>query len=114
MNASQLQREAASRAMKMARAAGMEKSMAQAMGAAGVSAPNVAGGDGRFFSSTKKGETQEIRLELQAASKDKKINAVKKVIANMTVGKDVSALFPDVLNCIQTGKIELKKLGYLY
>ena len=32
MNASQLQREAASRAMKMARAAGMEKSMAQAMG----------------------------------------------------------------------------------
>ena len=36
MNASQLQREAASRAMKMARAAGMEKSMAQAMGAAGV------------------------------------------------------------------------------
>ena len=52
MNASQLQREAASRAMKMARAAGMEKSMAQAMGAAGVSAPNVTGGDGRFFSST--------------------------------------------------------------
>ena len=114
MNASQLQREAASRAMKMARAAGMEKSMAQAMGAAGVSAPNVAGGDGRFFSSTKKGETQEIRLELQAASKEKKINAVKKVIANMTVGKDVSALFPDVLNCIQTGNIELKKLVYLY
>ena len=69
MNASlQLQR-GVSRAMKMARAAGMEKSMAQAMGAAGVSAPNVAGGDGRFFSSTKKGETQEIRLELQAASK---------------------------------------------
>ena len=101
MNASQLQREAASRAMKMARAAGMEKSMAQAMGAAGVSAPNVAGGDGSFFSSTKKGETQEIRLELQAASKDKKINAVKKVIANMTVGKDVSALFPDVLNCVE-------------
>ena len=32
----------------------------------------------------------------------------------MTVGKDVSMLFPDVLNCIQTGNIELKKLVYLY
>merc|ERR1719199_1588523 len=32
----------------------------------------------------------------------------------MTVGKDVSALFPDVVNCIQTDNIELKKLVYLY
>ncbi|KAH8064417.1 hypothetical protein JL722_1286 [Aureococcus anophagefferens] len=48
------------------------------------------------------------------ASRDKKIDAVKKVIANMTVGKDVSMLFTDVLNCIQTGNIELKKLVYLY
>lgn len=72
------------------------------------------GGDGRFFSTTKKGETQELRTELQSASRDKKIDAVKKVIANMTVGKDVSMLFTDVLNCIQTGNIELKKLVYLY
>jgi len=113
MNTSAMQREAASRAMKAARSVGMERSMAQAMGAAGVGAV-ASGGDGRFFSSTKKGETQEIRVELQSQSKDKKINAVKKVIANMTVGKDVSALFPDVLNCIQTGNIELKKLVYLY
>ena len=32
----------------------------------------------------------------------------------MTVGKDVSSLFTDVLNCVQTGNIELKKLVYLY
>merc|ERR1719183_1667329 len=32
----------------------------------------------------------------------------------MTVGKDVSALFADVVNCIQTDNIELKKLVYLY
>lgn len=32
----------------------------------------------------------------------------------MTVGKDVSALFTDVLNCIQTNNLELKKLVYLY
>ncbi len=32
----------------------------------------------------------------------------------MTVGKDVSALFADVVNCIQTENLELKKLVYLY
>ena len=36
------------------------------------------------------------------------------VIASMTVGKDVSALFPDVINCMQTDNLELKKLVYLY
>lgn len=32
----------------------------------------------------------------------------------MTVGKDVCSLFPDVINCMQTEDIELKKLIYLY
>lgn len=32
----------------------------------------------------------------------------------MTVGKDVSMLFTDVLNCMQTHNLELKKLVYLY
>lgn len=41
-------------------------------------------------------------------------SAVKKVIAAMTVGKDVSMLFPDVTNCMQTDNLELKKLVYLY
>jgi len=36
------------------------------------------------------------------------------VIAAMTVGKDVSTLFPDVVNCMQTDNLELKKLVYLY
>jgi AP-1 complex subunit beta-1 len=56
-------------------------------------------GDGRFFSTTKKGETQELRAELQSATHGKKVDAVKKVIANMTVGKDVSMLFTDIVNC---------------
>ncbi|KAJ8611669.1 hypothetical protein CTAYLR_007894 [Chrysophaeum taylorii] len=60
------------------------------------------------------GETQELRAELQSGQREKKVDAVKKVIANMTVGKDVSALFTDVVNCIQTENIELKKLVYLY
>eukprot|EP00959_Pyramimonas_sp_CCMP1952_P137315 2873647-Pyramimonas_sp.AAC.1 len=36
------------------------------------------------------------------------------IIAAMTVGKDVSSLFPDVVNCMQTENLELKKLVYLY
>jgi hypothetical protein len=36
------------------------------------------------------------------------------VIAAMTVGKDVSMLFTDVVNCMQTDNVELKKLVYLY
>jgi hypothetical protein len=36
------------------------------------------------------------------------------VIAAMTVGKDVSSLFAEVLNCMQTDNIGLKKLVYLY
>ncbi len=46
--------------------------------------------------------------------KSKKKDAVKKVIAAMTVGKDVSMLFPHVVNCMQTDDLELKKLVYLY
>lgn len=47
-------------------------------------------------------------------TQDKRKDAVKKVIAAMTVGKDVSSLFTDVVNCMQTENMELKKLVYLY
>ena len=33
---------------------------------------------------------------------DRKSAALKKIIASMTVGKDVSELFPDVAKCIST------------
>lgn len=36
------------------------------------------------------------------------------VIAAMTIGKDVSMLFTDVVNCMQTDNVEMKKLVYLY
>jgi AP-1 complex subunit beta-1 len=72
-------------------------------------------GDSRFFTDNKKkGEMHELRMELHATDRAVKVDAVKKVIASMTVGKDVSMLFTDVLNCVQTGNIELKKLVYLY
>ena len=46
--------------------------------------------------------------------KYQQLKNIFKVIASMTVGKDVSALFPDVVNCMQTENLELKKLVYLY
>ncbi|VAH91926.1 unnamed protein product [Triticum turgidum subsp. durum] len=59
----------------------------------------MSGHDSKYFSTT---------------MQDKRKDAVKKVIAAMTVGKDVSSLFTDVVNCMQTENLELKKLVYLY
>ena len=89
--------------------------------------------DSHDWSFSDSGETHELRQELNHQSRDKKKSAVKKVIANMTVGKDVSMLFTDVVNCMQTGTsnrsacvniwylcrhdvadTQLKKLVYLY
>ena len=43
----------------------------------------------------------EFKAELHNSDKYKRKDTVKKVIAAMTVGKDVSMLFPDVVNCMQ-------------
>lgn len=50
----------------------------------------------------------ELRLEINSPNREKKMDAVKKVIANMTVGKDVSSLFTDVVNCIQVRLVVFK------
>lgn len=76
---------------------------------------NMQPNDSKFFSSnSRKGENHELKEELRSQKYDVKRDAVKKVIANMTVGKDVSTLFTEVVNCIQTDNLELKKLVYLY
>jgi len=72
------------------------------------------GKDSKYFSTTKKGEINELKNDLNSISKDVIKGAVKKVIALMTIGKDVASLFPDVVRSMQTSDIELKKLIYLY
>lgn len=62
----------------------------------------------------RKGENFELRAELNSEYRDRRADAIKRVIANMTVGKDVSGLFPDVLKNMQTEDLEQKKLVYLY
>ncbi|OAF68171.1 Beta-1-adaptin [Intoshia linei] len=70
--------------------------------------------DGKYFSTTKKGEIHDLKGDLASDKKEKRKEAIKKVIANMTTGKDVSVLFPNVVNCMQSDVLELKKLVYLY
>ena len=67
--------------------------------------------DSKYFTTTKKGEIFELKSELNSDKKEKKREAVKKVIASMTVGKDVSALFPDVANCMQVHLLLLLLFG---
>ncbi|KAJ3111403.1 AP-2 complex subunit beta [Physocladia obscura] len=66
------------------------------------------------FQTKEKGEAFELRADLNSEYREKRKETVKKVIANMTIGKDVSGLFADVVKNMQTDDIELKKLVYLY
>lgn len=67
-----------------------------------------------FRAPPRKGENFELAADLNSEYREKRKDAIKRVIANMTVQKDVSGLFPDVLKNMQTDDLEQKKLVYLY
>jgi vesicle coat complex subunit len=67
-----------------------------------------------YLKGPKKGETLELRNGLVSQFKNERKDAIQRVIQAMTIGKDVSSLFPDVLKNIATYDIEQKKLVYLY
>ncbi|KAI4213459.1 MAG: hypothetical protein LQ351_003959 [Letrouitia transgressa] len=66
------------------------------------------------FAAPRKGETYELRAGLVSQYAYERKEAIQKTIMSMTLGKDVSALFPDVLKNIATGDLDQKKLVYLY
>ncbi|KAI9147803.1 AP-2 complex subunit beta [Paramyrothecium foliicola] len=66
------------------------------------------------FAVPKKGETFELRAGLVSQYAWERKESIQKTIMAMTLGKDVSALFPDVLKNIATGDLDQKKLVYLY
>lgn len=68
----------------------------------------------KFFNIPRKGENYEFRSGLVSQYADERKDTIQRVIAAMTVGKNVSALFPDVLKNISTHDLEQKKLVYLY
>ena len=55
-----------------------------------------------------------MEQDLNSSKIEKQKNALKRIIGAMTIGKDVSMLFPHVVKCINTSDLELKKLVYLY
>ncbi|KAK5958104.1 beta-adaptin [Knufia fluminis] len=66
------------------------------------------------FAPPRKGETFELRAGLVSQYAYERKEAIQKTIMAMTLGKDVSQLFPDVLKNIATGDLDQKKLVYLY
>ncbi|KAJ1723331.1 beta-adaptin [Coemansia erecta] len=68
----------------------------------------------KVLAALRKGENYELKTELNSEYKERRKEAVRRVIANMTVGKDVSGLFTDVLKNMHTDDLEIKKLIYLY
>ncbi|OJT06069.1 AP-2 complex subunit beta [Trametes pubescens] len=74
------------------------------------------GQDAKFF---QRGKIQEFRAELEAAeTKDKKFTkrktVLKKIVANITMGNDMSPLFTDVVQSLGTPLLEIKKMVYLF
>jgi len=67
-----------------------------------------------YFKDMKSSELAELQHDLNSSKPDERKEAAKQVIAMMTIGKDVSALFPHMVKCMETQSIELKKLVYLY
>ncbi|OLL22491.1 AP-1 complex subunit beta-1 [Neolecta irregularis DAH-3] len=68
----------------------------------------------RQLANVLKGETFELRSGLVSQYAYERKEAIQRTIAAMTLGKDVSALFPDVLKNIATHDLAQKKLVYLY
>ena len=66
-----------------------------------------------YFNS-KNTEIVQLEQELESMKVPQQKEAMKEIIAGMTIGKDVSRLLPHVVNCMRTTDLELKKLIYLY
>ena len=56
----------------------------------------------------------EIRRLLNDSNPEKKLGAMKRVMAAHSMGRDVSRVFPDVVKNISVGHLELKKLVHMY
>ncbi|KAB0355596.1 hypothetical protein FD755_021537 [Muntiacus reevesi] len=69
--------------------------------------------DSKYFTTNKKGEILELKAELNSEKKEKRKEAVKQVIAALTVGKDgcedpnplIQALAARTMGCIRVDKI---------
>lgn len=80
--------------------------------------PGVAPVPDSYFTESKKGEVNELRNLLRNFGTERdpkrKRDIIKKVIAYMTLGIDVSRLFTEMMLAIETRDLVIKKMVYLY
>lgn len=55
-----------------------------------------------YFKDMKSSELAELQRDLNSNKQEDRKEAVKQVIAMMTIGKDVSSLFPHMVKCMET------------
>jgi AP-3 complex subunit beta len=67
----------------------------------------------QFFDEDRFSEA-EIRSALNNPGLDMKLVAMKRILAGMACGRDVEALFADVVKNVSTTNLELKKMTYIY
>lgn len=67
-----------------------------------------------MFRTAVRGESSELRTGLVSQYAFERKDAIERTIHAMTLGKDVSGLFPDILKNLATHDIDQKKLVYLY
>ncbi|OQR96077.1 AP-1 complex subunit beta [Achlya hypogyna] len=80
--------------------------------------PQPKAGNPNYFSDRKKGEVNELKNLLRDVTVErdpkKKREIIKKVIAYMTLGIDVSRIFSEMVLCVDTKDIITKKMVYYY
>ena len=80
--------------------------------------PGQPGRDESYFTESRKGEVNELRALLRTFGTEKDRNRkreiMKKVIAYMTLGIDVSRLFTEMMLAIETRDLVIKKMVYLF
>eukprot|EP00927_Polykrikos_kofoidii_P053822 TRINITY_DN48377_c0_g1_i1.p1 TRINITY_DN48377_c0_g1~~TRINITY_DN48377_c0_g1_i1.p1 ORF type:complete len:973 (+),score=238.52 TRINITY_DN48377_c0_g1_i1:78-2996(+) len=69
--------------------------------------------EARFFDEERYSEA-DIRKSLSDSQTDRKIDAMKRILAAVSIGHDASGLFPDVVKNVSFQSLELKRLIYIY
>jgi len=69
--------------------------------------------ESRYFDEERYSES-ELRRALNNNLTDKKIDAMKRILAAVSTGRDAQGLFSDVVKNVSFSSLELKKLIYIY
>lgn len=89
--------------------------MASVTSAASAAAARIGAAlsDAQYFESSMV-RVEDIRRHLDSRSVKEKLDAMKRVIALISLGKDASTFFPDVVKNVVAPSLDVKKLVYLY